>query len=225
MSKILLVEDDLSLQRSLADYLRYEGFDVSVVGTLKEARSQVITSFQLLILDWMLPDGQGIDFLRELRLQGQFVPSIVLTARADLVDKVTALELGANDYITKPFEPRELLARMRVQLRTIDIPGEPTAASDDLSAGGIHMSLSTREVVFKGESKQLSKMEFELLKCFLQNPNHVFSREELLNKVWGYDSYPTTRTVDTHILQLRQKFSEGLFETLRGVGYRFLTKT
>ena len=224
MTKILLVEDDASLQRSLGDYLRYEGFDVTLTGTLKDARAATITSYQLLILDWMLPDGQGIDFLRELRHRGHVIPSIVLTARAELIDKVTALELGANDYMTKPFEPRELLARIRVQLRPTQTPSETQALADEWNAGGIRMTVSTREVVFRGEQKQLSKMEFELLKCFLQNPNHVFSREELLNKVWGYDSYPTTRTVDTHILQLRQKFSEDLFETLRGVGYRFLTK-
>lgn len=222
MNKILLVEDDLSIQKSLADYLRREGFDLTVAACLQDARTAQVNSFQLLILDWMLPDGAGIDFLREIRQRGHFIPSIILTARTDLIDKVTALEIGANDYMTKPFEPRELLARIRVQLRK----PQPLAApsSDELCAGGIRMIVSTRQVIFAGEEKSLSKMEFDLLKCFLQNPNHVFSRDELLNKVWGYDAYPTTRTVDTHILQLRQKFSEELFETLRGVGYRFLTK-
>lgn len=223
MTKILLVEDDISIQKSLADYLKREGFDLTVVGRLHDARTTEMSAFQLLILDWMLPDGAGIDFLRELRQRGNSIPSIVLTARADLIDKVTALEIGANDYVTKPFEPRELLARVRVQLRKPHVPEMPPG--DDLDAGGIRMTLSTRHVVFQGEAKSLSKMEFELLKCFLQNPNHVFSRDELLNKVWGYDAYPTTRTVDTHILQLRQKFSDDLFETLRGVGYRFLTKS
>jgi DNA-binding response OmpR family regulator len=174
----------------------------------------------------MLPDGQGVDLLRTLRQNKNNIPTILLSARADLVDKVMGLELGANDYMTKPFEPRELLARARGLIRgsiasDLKISVEP---SNFLSVANIQMNLSNREVRFKEQPVQLSKVEFDLLKIFLQNPNQVFARDELLNKVWGYNNYPTTRTVDTHILQLRQKFHEDFFETLRGVGYKFNAK-
>lgn len=227
MKKILVVEDDINLANSLSEYLIREGFIVEAVSTVKDAKEKLLKPLDLLILDWMLPDGQGVDLLRSIRQKDNTVPTIILSARAELVDKVMGLELGANDYMTKPFEPRELLARVRGLIRNKSSSTlEGTLDSNStLNIAGIHMNLTNREVTFLNCQIQLSKVEFDLLKVFLQNPNQVFSRDELLNKVWGYNSYPSTRTVDTHILQLRQKFEGDLFETLRGVGYKFSPKT
>lgn len=226
MKKILVVEDDINLANSLSEYLIREGFIVEAVSTVKDAKEKLLKPLDLLILDWMLPDGQGVDLLRSIRQKDNTVPTIILSARAELVDKVMGLELGANDYMTKPFEPRELLARVRGLIRNKSSSTlESTLDSNStLNIAGIHMNLTNREVTFLSCQIQLSKVEFDLLKVFLQNPNQVFSRDELLNKVWGYNSYPSTRTVDTHILQLRQKFEGDMFETLRGVGYKFSPK-
>ncbi len=220
-TKILLVEDDYSLRTGLTESLVSEGFDVTTAEHLTEAREKNILDFDLILLDWMLPDGQGIDFLKEVKAQTK-VPVIMLTARTDLIDKVIGLESGANDYITKPFESRELTARIRVQLRDNSkqsIEEEPTA--EVLNIGLLKMNTNLREVSYKGEEVILTKMEFDLIYLLATNTKQVFSREKLLDKVWGYDNYPTTRTVDTHVLQLRQKLSNDVIDTIRGVGYRF----
>lgn len=216
--KILLIEDDNSLGKQLKAYLEEEGYSVALAKTAAEGTSSLDASVKLIILDWSLPDKQGIDLLKEIKKQHEQLPVIMLTARTELVDKVVGLEAGANDYITKPFEPKELIARIRVQLR------QKVANKGDeqrLKFGDLEMDLSKREVLFKSKKIELTKMEYELLKFLVINPNKVFSREELLDNVWGYNSAPTTRTVDTHILQLRNKISEELFESFRGVGYRF----
>jgi DNA-binding response OmpR family regulator len=216
--RLLLVEDEENIRTSLHQYLEKEGYEVILSETLKQARLGLENDPDLVILDWMLPDGDGIELLKEWRKLDIAVPVILLTAKAETIDKVLGLELGANDYLTKPFEPRELLARIRVQLRSA--PSQQNGKSSRLEYKAISMDLKTRETRFEGRSVVLTKMEFELLKLFVENPNQVFSRDELLNRVWGYDQFPTTRTVDTHILQLRQKLNEDLFETIRGIGYR-----
>jgi DNA-binding response OmpR family regulator len=140
----------------------------------------------------------------------------MLTARVEVVDRIVGLESGANDYLTKPFEPRELVARIRVQARE-----QRPAPAKQVSGGGVTLDLASRESSYLGRRVELARMEFELLKLLLENPGRVFTREELLNQVWGFDAFPTTRTVDTHVLQLRQKLEPELIETVRGVGYRF----
>jgi DNA-binding response OmpR family regulator len=217
MSRILLVEDDENLGTSLKNFLTNEGFEVLHGKTIEEGEKKFSENVELVILDWMLPDGQGIDFLRKKRSEGVDIPFIMLTARNELIDKVLGLETGANDYMTKPFEPRELVARLRVQLRT----KTSTKVETRVERGELVINLSTREVNFKGEEIPLTKMEFDLLHLLADNPGRAFSRDELLNKVWGFENYPSTRTVDTHILQLRQKFDDKMFETVRSVGYRF----
>ena len=141
----------------------------------------------------------------------------MLTARTDLVDKVLGLETGANDYMVKPFESRELVARVRVQLRE---KFQLSEASNNIVQGKLTINTMEKSVVFDGNKVTMTKMEFELIKLLAQNPKQVFSRESLLDKVWGYENYPTTRTVDTHVLQVRQKTSDQLIETVRGLGYR-----
>jgi DNA-binding response OmpR family regulator len=219
-NRILFVDDDVSLQSSVPLFLKNEGFEVTSAKNLREAKKFGV-DFDIVILDWMLPDGQGIDFLKELRQTGITIPVILLTARAEVLDKVLGLEIGAGDYVTKPFEPRELVARIRSQLRSAtgrSTPKKPT--SDRITVGEIEIRANSREVIFRGKAVSLTKMEYGLLKLLCENPNRVFSREELLNQVWGFENFPTTRTIDTHILQLRQAFGEELFETVRGVGYR-----
>lgn len=216
--KILLVEDDLNLGESLKKVLEGESYDVVLLKSFSEAISFDANHVDLAILDWMLADGQGIDILKEFRLKKVTVPIIMLTARTELIDRVLGLEAGANDYIIKPFEPRELLARIRVQLRSKVIP---FLEGQKVEIGELLIETDKREVFFKNKKIDLTKMEFDLLKLLAENPDRAFSREELLNKVWGYENYPSTRTVDTHVLQLRQKLDENMIETIRGIGYRF----
>lgn len=221
MDKILIVEDDESLGTSLKQYLTDESFDVTWAKSIEEAKAQTVDDFKLLILDWMLPDGQGIDLLKDLRGEGKKQPVIMLTARTDLIDKVIGLESGASDYITKPFEPRELVARVRVQIRDkVDSQPDATNTAEVLKLKNLTIDSIQRIVSIDDNTLEFTKMEFDFLKLLAESPNRAFSREEILNKVWGYENYPTTRTVDTHVLQIRQKIGEDWIETVRGIGYR-----
>jgi DNA-binding response OmpR family regulator len=217
MPKILLVEDEVSIQENLRGYLAREGFEVFGAGSGEEALAKMSEQINLVVLDWGLPSTNGLDVLKAIRKKNFSQPVIFLTAKTDLVDKVLGLEMGANDYVTKPFDPRELLARIRVQLRQY----KSQSGVHQLSKGGIEMNLENRDVQFKKQNVSLTKTEFDLLRIFLENENKVFSRDELLDKVWNYDNPPTTRTVDTHVLQLRQKFKPEFFQTVHSVGYRF----
>lgn len=217
-NKILIVEDDREIARSLAEYLRSESFEVDVAQNAAEFQKLKL-NYDLLIMDWMLPDGQGIDLLKQIRAQKQSgVPVIFLTAKSDLIDKVLGLESGAQDYLTKPFDRRELLARVRVHLRDAVRP-----VLNEIEIGSLKVILAGRELYYNGRLIETTRKEFDLILLLMQNPNSVFTRDELLNKVWGFENFPTTRTVDTHILQLRQKTHEDMIQTVRGVGYRLKT--
>ncbi len=219
MNKILLVEDEQGLGENILDFLKMEGFEVTWVKTIAQAKEATLSDVNLIILDWMLPDGQGIDFLKHTRKDNKVIPIIMLTAKTDLIDKVLGLEGGASDYMTKPFEPRELLARIRVQLRTSNIKHEEDVAGI-IEVSSLRINRDTREVFWNNALVELTKMEFDFLTLLAQNPNRAISRDEILNKVWGYECYPSTRTVDTHVLQLRQKLNDSLIETVRGIGYK-----
>lgn len=219
--KVLLVEDDSNLGASLKRYLENENYQVEWCENLESARGKDVSDYKCIILDWMLPDGQGIDFLKEVREKKSNIPVIMLTARNELIDKVIGLESGANDYITKPFEPRELVARLRVQMRTAEIV-KVEELDEVITHGELTIDRGSRVVTFNGEEKTLTKMEFDLLMLLAEKPGRAFSRDEILNKVWGFENFPTTRTVDTHVLQLRQKFNDNMIETVRGVGYKFI---
>ncbi len=215
MYHVLLVEDDKNLQDSLKNYLEGEGFKVSTASFAAEAQKKILLQPDIIILDWMLGDGTGIDLVQQWRKASILCPVLFLTAKVELTDKILGLEFGADDYITKPFEPRELLSRIRVQLRRKSMGDQNT-----VSFNAVIMDTKRKEVTHQGSPLELTKMEYFLLKLFLESPGTVFSREEILNQVWGYDSFPTTRTVDTHVLQLRQKIPSLNIETVRGMGYR-----
>lgn len=222
-NKILVVEDDREIAKSLADYLRNESYAVEMVHSAKDFQ-KIKMDFNLVIMDWMLPDGQGIDLLKKMRDQNISAPVIFLTAKSDLIDKVLGLESGAQDYLTKPFDTRELLARIRVHLRGASGNGHVDLnIKNRIEVGPLRIMLNSRELFYKDQLVETTRKEFDLISLLMQNPNSVFTRDELLNKVWGFENFPTTRTVDTHVLQLRQKTSEDLILTVRGVGYRLKT--
>lgn len=219
--KLLIVEDDENILQSLRGLMLSEGFLVEIARNVREALVGADASIDLIILDWTLPDGQGVHLIKTWRQSGFAKPIIMLTARTELIDKVLGLEIGADDYVTKPFEPRELLARISARLRA---PRSAAAPAQALSCENVSLNLQARRVLQNNETVELTKLEFELLKLFFEYPNQAFSRDELLNRVWGFENFPTTRTVDTHILQLRHKFPKLNFETIRGIGYRLEKK-
>ncbi|MCM2282495.1 MAG: response regulator transcription factor [Bdellovibrionaceae bacterium] len=221
MAKILIVEDHSTLRTTLHSILQAEGFEVEMAEDLAAARQRLKPIPDLILLDWMLPDGQGIDLLSTLPKSEPRAAVIILSARADTIDKVLGLEMGAHDYITKPFEPRELIARVRARLRDRREPTMTTQPQNEiLSVGSLTIDRIKHKVRFHNADIELVRKEFALLLLFAENPERVFSRDEILNKVWGYDIFPTTRTVDTHVMLLRQKIHNDLIETVRAVGYR-----
>lgn len=214
--RILLVEDERGIAQPLERLLAAEGYEILAASSVAAATQRMHDKPDLVVLDWMLPDGQGIDLLKRWREDALSLPVIFLTARHELVDKVLGFEFGADDYLTKPFEPRELLARIKARLRASAL----AAPQKQLAYDELAMDLDAHQVKFRDQTVDLTRMEFALLKLFLENVGKVFSRDEILNLVWGFDAYPTTRTVDTHVLQLRTKLKPEYFETVRGVGYR-----
>jgi DNA-binding response OmpR family regulator len=224
LGRILVVEDDPSVQKALKRVFETEGYTVEVQGNGKSA----LESFQaaqpaIIILDLRLPKLSGSDLCKEVKAQAQTLPIIVLSATSDVSDKVLLLELGADDYVTKPFSPRELLARVRAALRHTS----RTASVNIVSFDGISVDFKKMEVVREGKVIVLTAQEFKTLHFLVQNADRVISRDELLNEVWGYQNYPSTRTVDNHILKLRQKLerdpaSPVHFRTVHGMGYKFV---
>ncbi len=224
MDRILVVEDDPGVQRALKRLFEAEGFTVELVSDgpsgVAALRANATTA---VILDLRLTGMPGRDVCREMKQQFPSIPVIILSAAADVMDKVLLLELGADDYVTKPFSPRELLARVRAGIRHTarPVPSQVFQFSD------ISVDFSRMQVTRAGQSIPLTSQEFKMLKFMVQNPERVISREELLNEVWGYQHYPTTRTVDNHLLKLRQKLEKDStnpvhFRTVHGAGYRFV---
>jgi DNA-binding response OmpR family regulator len=218
--RVLVVEDDAEVSDSLHALLAGEGYVPVVARSLAEARAAGARDFDVVLLDWRLPDGEGIDFLKELRKTSD-VPVLMVTARVDVIDRVLGLEIGADDYVTKPVEPRELLARVKARLRGRAKEATPPAERI-VEAHGIRVDLDAREATFRGQPVAFTRMELELLVLLMKNPGRVFSRDELLNQVWGFERAPTTRTVDTHVGVLRSKLLPELFESVRGIGYRLV---
>jgi len=215
---VLLIEDDGDLRGRLARYLQGRGFSVITAARASEVGD--IDDLDAAIVDRMLPDGDGVQLVRRWRADGISFPVLILTARAELEDKLEGLEAGATDYVTKPFEPQELTARLEAQIRQHRRTADPP--SSRLQCHGIELDSVTRDVVYRDRPVRLTRKQFDLLRRLMEHPGRVYSRNELLDGVWELGSYPTTRTVDNHVVQLRQKFAPELFETLHGVGYRLI---
>jgi DNA-binding response OmpR family regulator len=225
MTKILIVEDEPNMVAGLRDNFEFEGYQVITapdgVAGLERALSD---SPDLVILDVMMPRMSGLEVCKHLKAKRPSTPIIMLTARGQEVDKVVGLELGADDYVTKPFSIRELLARVKAVLRRVqNLPKN----GDHYTFGDVEVNLKSCQVSRKGKPLDFSSKEFELLKYFLTHSGEAVSRDQLLEDVWGYDRFPTTRTVDAHIVRLRQKLEPKpddphYFLTVHGVGYKFV---
>jgi two-component system catabolic regulation response regulator CreB len=221
MTEILIIEDEAGIAESLAYLLRLESFTVRHARRLAEGR-ELVAAADLIVLDLTLPDGSGLELLRQLRTTAR-TPVIILTSRDAEVDRVVGLELGADDYVVKPFSPREVVARVKAVLRRVTPEPEPTIAIGN--GHPIAVDVDRRQAAIHGKALSLSKTEFDLLACLAGAPGRVFTRERLLDRVWGNDSAVTDRTVDAHLKAIRRKIAAlgedpDLIETVRGVGYR-----
>ena len=224
--RILLIEDDPGLSLILSDVLRSEGYAVETASD-GERGLQLATSehFDLLILDVGLPKKNGFDVLRDLRQRGTTTPAIMLTARGQAIDKILGLKLGADDYLTKPFDTGELLARLEAILRRAPVNAAPEA--EVYVFGDIRVDFRRAIVTRANEALELTAREYQLLRYLIEHRDMVLSRDDLLNEVWGYDAMPNTRTVDVHIGLLRQKLEPNIRQpqyilTVHGMGYRFV---
>jgi two-component system phosphate regulon response regulator PhoB len=221
--RILVVDDEPDLLELVRVNLTQAGYEVETAEHGGEALEQVRRRHpELVVLDLMLPDVSGTEVCRRLRSDPdtEGIPIIMLTARADEVDRVVGLELGADDYVTKPFSPRELTLRVAAVLRR---QGRAPAAKNSLAHGAVRLDPDRHRCFVDGEEVDLTAKEFSLLQGLMQRPGRVLTREQLLDEVWGSDITVTTRTIDTHLKRLREKLGEAseLIETVRGVGYRF----
>ena len=219
MSKILVIDDEPNIVELTKLYLEQEGYQVEAASTGEEAISKNSSmNPDIIVLDLMLPDIDGFEVCRRIRAKSD-VPILMLTARKEDVDKIVGLELGADDYLTKPFNPRELVARVKAVLRRYK---SGLKTSDIVDAGDVRIDASRHEVTIGGQPLKLRTKEFMLLLTFVQNPGIVFSREKLLDSVWGFDYYGETRTVDVHVNHLREKLTgSGIsIETIRSIGYK-----
>ncbi len=222
LSNILIIEDEEKIARFVELELSHEGYGTDKAANGREGLDKILTGeYDLVILDIMLPELNGIEVLRRARKKTD-VPIILLTARDSVTDKVSGLDMGANDYITKPFAIEELLARIRAILRSGD--GSRKKASEDvstniLSCSGVEMNTDSHEVTYNGSPIDLTNREFILLRTLLENKNVVMTREKLLCDAWGYDYYGETNIIDVYVRYIRHKTSDDLIKTIRGVGY------
>jgi DNA-binding response OmpR family regulator len=224
--RILIVEDDAALRLALSDRLAREGFQVQLaVNGHEGARMAASRDLDLVILDVMLPGKSGFEIARDLRSRGRNIPLLMLTARGEVTDRVVGLQFGADDYLTKPFEFIELLARIQALLRRAE-RGRPRPQIETTRFGEIEVDFRSARVFRAGTPIQLSSKELQLLRFFVENAGAALTRDELLDAVWGYDTSTNTRTVDMHVARLRQKLEADanaprLIVTVRGLGYRF----
>lgn len=224
-TRILIVEDEPAMVAGLQDNFEYEGYEVISAGDGAAGLERALADEpDLVVLDVMMPRMSGLDLCKQLKAKRPSVPIIMLTARGQEIDKVVGLELGADDYITKPFSVRELMARVKAVLRRA---APPAASVEIYRFSDVEVSIRSNEVRRAGSPVELSSKEFALLAYFISHPAETLSRDRLLDAVWGYDNYPNTRTVDTHIVHLRQKLEPHPEEprfilTVHGSGYKFV---
>ena len=223
-TRILIVEDEPAMVAGLRDNFEYEGYEVlSAVDGVEGLDRALAENPDLVVLDVMMPRMSGLDVCKQLKLKKPQLPIIMLTARGQEIDKVVGLELGADDYVTKPFSIRELMARVKAVLRRAG----PQPAPDLYRFSDIEVNIRSNEVLRAGSRIELSAKEFALLAYFVTHPAETLTRDHLLDAVWGYENYPNTRTVDTHIVHLRQKLEPNPEEprfilTVHGSGYKFV---
>jgi two-component system phosphate regulon response regulator PhoB len=225
--RVIVIEDEKDLAELVRYNLRKEGFDVEVFASGRQGFEHLRReSADLVVLDIMLPDDDGLDLCRRLRGQErtQSLPVIFLTAKGSEVDRIVGLEIGGDDYVTKPFSPRELVARVKAVLRRRDRAG---SFPEVIQAGDVRLDTATRETRVRGKPVELTTLEFKLLRFLMAQPRRVFSRDRLLDEVWGTDRFVTPRTVDVHIRRLREKIEPEpedprYIQTVRGAGYRFV---
>jgi two-component system phosphate regulon response regulator PhoB len=225
--QVLIVEDERPIREMIAFGLRRAGFEVREAEDCRAARAALADRRpDVLLVDWMLPDTSGLEFTRALKRERETrdLPVIMLTARAEEADKVAGLEGGADDYITKPFSPRELVARVNAVLRR----GEAGSAGESLEAEGLALDRAAHRVSARDQPVALGPTEYRLLEFFMTHPERVYSREQLLDRVWGGNVYVEERTIDVHIRRLRKALEEHGYDrfvqTVRGSGYRFSTR-
>lgn len=223
--QVLLVEDEPGISMILTDRLDLEGYEVDAAEDGETGLQKALNGkYDLIVLDVMLPKKSGFEVCRTLRQNNIMTPVLMLTARGNVVDKVTGLQIGADDYLTKPFDMMELVARLQALLRRSQLPGARLA--DTYEFADVKVDFKRSEVTRGGSVVQMSAREFQLLKYLIEHRDETISREELLKEVWGYEATPETRTVDVHMAWLRQKLEENQkfpkhFVTVRGMGYRF----
>lgn len=228
MTHILLIEDEPAMQLGLKDNLELEGYQVDIAMDGEEGLSKISSgTFDLILLDVMLPKMSGFDVCKTARAKGVHTPIVLLTARGEEIDKVLGLELGADDYITKPFGVRELLARVKAILRRTQAAREPGQQEAGISIGRLLVNFNTYVILQEGKEIKLSHKEVEILACLYKNRNSVVSRDQLLEQVWGYEEQITTRTVDNFIARIRQKVEVNpnaprIILTVHGSGYKMV---
>jgi DNA-binding response OmpR family regulator len=227
MAKILIVEDEPNMRMGLKDNLEFENYEVDTAEEGDEGLNKILNNrYNLVLLDVMLPKMSGFDICKTARKKGITTPIILLTAKGEEIDKVLGLELGADDYITKPFSLRELLARVKAVMRRGDSTGD-NSENKEINIGRIHINFEAFSCHENGIPVQMTHKEYQILHHLWKNKNGTVSRDELLNEVWGYEESPTTRTVDNFILKLRQKIEEDpnhprIILTVHGIGYKMI---
>lgn len=221
MTSILVVEDEPGISSFVAKGLTSAGYNVTVVDKGADAISGALGGdYSLIVLDIGLPDMDGFEVLEQIRGQRATLPIIVLTARSSVEDTVSGLEQGADDYMSKPFRFEELLARIRLRLKTAN--SEDPTNMVQINVGGLHLDLRTRCATIDGEPVELSAREFTMLQAFMEHPDQVLSRSQLLDMVWGYDFDPGSNVVDVYVRYLRRKIGSERIVTVRGMGYRLV---
>lgn len=227
MPTILIVEDEPAMQLGLKDNLEFEGYQVDMANDGEEGLQKILSnSYDLVLLDVMLPLLSGFDVCRRVRKEGITTPVVLLTAKGEEIDKVVGLELGADDYVTKPFSVRELMARVKAILRRSQ-PAVAKKAADAVTIGRLVVNFNGYMAWQEGVEVKMSHKEFEVLQYLYNHKNELVSRYDLLEQVWGYEEKPTTRTVDNFIVRLRQKIEENpnsphLIMTVHGAGYKLI---
>lgn len=228
MTKVLIVDDEPAMRQGLADNLEFEGYETAMAANGKEGLEMILaTSYDLVVLDVMMPEMSGFDVCKELRKRNISVPIILLTAKGEEIDKVLGLELGADDYITKPFSLRELIARIKAILRRSTNKPAGETAEKFVAIGHLQVDFTNYKARANEQEVKLSHKEFEILHYLWDHKQQVVSRDDLLKNIWDYDESPTTRTVDNFILKLRQKVEKNPNDpeniiTVHGVGYKLL---